>query len=96
MKLLLGCSELHPYSKTGGLADMVGSLGKALASEGHQVGIVTPWYRGTDRKYSDFTRLDWELDLPLGDKRVSGEIWIRSPQKNLVIYFVKVSEFFDR
>ncbi len=31
MKILLASSEIHPYSKTGGLADMVGSLGKALA-----------------------------------------------------------------
>lgn len=96
MKLLLASSELHPYAKTGGLADMVGSLGKALASEGHQVGMVTPWYRGTDRKYKDFKKLDWDLNLPLGDDWVSGEIWIREPQKNLILYFVKVPEFYDR
>lgn len=96
MKLLLASSELHPYSKTGGLADMVGSLGKALASEGHQVGIVTPWYKGTDRKYSDFKKLDWKLELPLGDDLESGEIWYREPQKNLIVYFVKHPEFYER
>jgi starch synthase len=32
----------------------------------------------------------------LGDKWVSGEIWYREPQKNLIIYFVKVPEFYDR
>ncbi len=96
MKLLLASSELHPYSKTGGLADMVGSLGKALASEGHQVGMVTPWYRGTDRKYTDFRRLDWNLNLPLGDRWVAGEIWFREPQKNLIVYFIKMPEFYDR
>ena len=31
MKVLLASSEVHPFSKTGGLADMVGALGKALA-----------------------------------------------------------------
>lgn len=96
MKLLLASSELHPYSKTGGLADMVGSLGKALAGEGHQVGIVTPWYRGTDRKYSDFRKLDWQLELPLGDTLESGEIWVREPQKNLTVYFVKHPGFYER
>ncbi len=30
MKILLASSEVHPFSKTGGLADMVGALGKAL------------------------------------------------------------------
>ena len=31
MKILLASSEVHPYSKTGGLADMVGALAKTLA-----------------------------------------------------------------
>ena len=42
MKILLACSEVHPYSKSGGLADMVGALGKFLARDGNQVGIVRP------------------------------------------------------
>ena len=51
MKILLASSEVHPYSKTGGLADMVGSIGKAMGKAGHQVGIVTPLYRGIFEKY---------------------------------------------
>ena len=35
MKILLACSEVHPYSKSGGLADMVGALGKFLARDGN-------------------------------------------------------------
>ncbi|HEY6228218.1 MAG TPA: glycogen/starch synthase, partial [Verrucomicrobiae bacterium] len=31
MRILLVSSEVHPYSKTGGLADMVGALAKSLA-----------------------------------------------------------------
>ena len=96
MKLLLATSELHPYSKTGGLADMVGSLARALASEGHQVGVVTPWYLGTDRKYSDFKRLDWRLDLPLGEGWQSAEVWYREPQKNLIVYFIRKPEYYER
>ena len=52
MKILLASSELHPYSKTGGLADMVGALAKFLAKAGHRVGVVTPLYRGIQEKYS--------------------------------------------
>ena len=51
MKILLATSELHPYSKTGGLADMVGALAKALGRAGHQVGVVTPLYRGILETY---------------------------------------------
>src|SRR5204863_8710413 len=42
MKILLASSEVFPFSKTGGLADMVGALAKALGRAGHQVGLVTP------------------------------------------------------
>ena len=51
MKILLASSEVHPFSKTGGLADMVGALGKALARAGHEARIVTPLYRGIREKF---------------------------------------------
>jgi glycogen synthase len=46
MKILLASSEVFPFSKTGGLADMVGALAGALANEGHEARVVTPLYRG--------------------------------------------------
>jgi len=39
-------SEAHPFSKTGGLADVASALPKALAELGHDVTVVTPRYRG--------------------------------------------------
>jgi starch synthase len=35
MRILLASSEVYPFSKTGGLADMVGALGRALVKAGH-------------------------------------------------------------
>ena len=66
MKILLASSEVHPFSKTGGLADMVGALGKALASAGQEVRIVTPLYRGIREKFPEMRRVDWQFNLPLG------------------------------
>lgn len=37
-------SEVAPWSKTGGLADVVGALPAALAARGHRVMVVTPRY----------------------------------------------------
>jgi glycogen synthase len=52
MKILLASSEVHPFSKTGGLADMVGALGKALAhAPATRLRIVTPLYRGIREKF---------------------------------------------
>jgi starch synthase len=39
-------SEVHPFAKTGGLADVLGALPRALAKLGHQVDVVMPRYRG--------------------------------------------------
>ncbi len=44
MKILFVASEVHPYSKTGGLADVAHALPRALADAGHEVLVVTPAY----------------------------------------------------
>lgn len=43
--MLFATSEVHPFSKTGGLGDVSGALPHALATLGHEVLVVTPWYR---------------------------------------------------
>lgn len=96
MRLLVVSSELHPYSKSGGLADMVGALAKTLASQGHHVGVVTPLYRGVRQKFSDLQKFDWALDLPLGADRMQGGVWVSEPADNLTIYFIDQPDFFDR
>jgi starch synthase len=96
MKILLASSEVHPFSKTGGLADMVGALGKALAHAGHEVRIVTPLYRGIREKFPAIRREDWKFDLPLGLKREQGNLWSLKLAKNLTVFFVDHPDFFDR
>lgn len=44
MKILYVASEMVPFIKTGGLADVAGSLPFALKKEGHQVSVVLPLY----------------------------------------------------
>src|SRR6266568_2610205 len=47
MRILFVASEGLPFSKTGGLADVVEALPKALVVQGHEVAVVLPRYRGT-------------------------------------------------
>jgi starch synthase len=95
MNILLVSSEVHPYSKTGGLADMIGALAKSLAKAGHKVGVVTPLYLGLREHLPDlkFAQL---LDLPLGAQRIHGEIWTIEPQQGLTIYFLDQPGFYHR
>ena len=96
MNILLASSEVLPYSKTGGLADMTGALAKALARAGHRVGLVTPLYRGIRAQFPELRQLDWEMDLPLGPQRVAGEVWTLEPAERLTVYFVRQDAFYDR
>src|SRR5882724_3030034 len=47
MRILFVASEGLPFSKTGGLADVVEALPKALVARGHEVAVILPRYRGT-------------------------------------------------
>jgi starch synthase len=48
MRILMVASEVWPFAKTGGLADVLGALPRALAKRGHTVDVVLPRYRGVD------------------------------------------------
>jgi starch synthase len=96
MKILLASSELHPWSKTGGLADMVGALGKALARAGHTVGAVTPLYSGIRERFPEIRKLDYFLEVPLGPRRVQAEVWTLEPVPGLTVYFIHAPEFYQR
>ncbi|UCH25074.1 MAG: glycogen synthase [Trueperaceae bacterium] len=45
MRILFVSSEVFPFSKTGGLADVSGALPKSLVDLGSEILVITPWYR---------------------------------------------------
>ena len=49
LRILAVTSEMMPYAKTGGLADVAGALPKALAALGHDVAVALPFYGSIDR-----------------------------------------------
>jgi starch synthase len=52
LKILFVSSEASPLAKVGGLADVVGSLPRALRALGHDVRIVLPQYDGLETRYT--------------------------------------------
>jgi starch synthase len=96
VKILLASSEVHPYSKTGGLGDAVGALGKALAKAGHEVAIVTPLHRGVRERFVGLRRVDWRFDLPSGAKRVDAALLAHDVGPRLTTYFIDKPEYFNR
>ncbi len=56
MNVAFCSSEVYPFAKTGGLADVSGALPLALAALGHDVKVFMPWYKGIEpqKHYDDF------------------------------------------
>lgn len=75
---------------------MVAALAKALGRAGHQVGLVTPLYRGIREKFPEVRWMDYRINLPLGNEWVSAEVWTHQPSEGVTVYFIHRPEFFDR
>ena len=53
MKVLYAASEAVPFCKTGGLADVAGSLPPALAAQGVETAVILPLYRRVKERFVD-------------------------------------------
>jgi starch synthase len=67
MNILFISSEVAPYSKTGGLGDVLGALPAALAARGHEVMVVTPLYRSTKVPPLENLGAQVRLKFPFGE-----------------------------
>lgn len=88
-------SEATPYAKTGGLADVIGSLPPALLSIGHDVRLVLPWYRSVQPSSVDPQKHRRQLEVPLGN-RIYQVSWGTGNLRGVPVYFIHYPEFFDR
>ena len=69
MKILFVAAEGAPFSKTGGLGDVIGALPKSLVKQGHQVGVILPYYDMTDAKFGDQVEDLFYFEVSVGWRR---------------------------
>lgn len=98
MRIVQVCSEAVPFAKTGGLADVTGSLSKALAELGHSMTLILPLYsRFVAKTGVPLQPLGGPFEIPLGDRRVLIELKTCSlPGSDVQVVFVDQPGFFDR
>ena len=53
MHIVFAASECTPWAKTGGLADVVSGLPRALTKMGHKVSVFIPYYRQVAKALPD-------------------------------------------
>ena len=95
MKILYATSEAVPFCKTGGLADVAGSLPKALAEQGAEVAVILPLYQRVKERFGgqlkfecyDYVNLAWRHSYcGLFSLERDGVTW----------YFVDNEQYFNR
>src|SRR5262245_6803517 len=96
MRILIASSEIYPYSKTGGLADMVGGLARTLALAGHEVRAMVPLYLETRNRVSGLQLQNPALDIALGSKRIHASVSRLITPEGLKIDFIDQPDFFHR
>ncbi len=95
MKIVILSSEVVPFAKTGGLADVAGALPKFLSRAGADVRVVTPLYRETKKRglplrpLGDAIGIDW-----LGKKDRFSAFEYRADGATFL--FVERDDYFDR
>ena len=92
MKILFLSSEGLPYSKTGGLADVVQALPKALAEMGHEVAVLLPRYRGNKIA----STLVSSVTITMGDELRFPAIAEGAAVAGVRYFFVVDRGFYDR
>jgi starch synthase len=95
MNVLLASSEVVPFAKTGGLADVAGALPKALRRLGIDVRIVMPNYRGIEEKGFPLTYTGLRISCPISQRLVEGEL-LETRHDGIPVYLIDKDEYFYR
>jgi starch synthase len=98
MKIAEVSPEIIPYAKTGGLADVVGTLPLYLEKAGHEISMFMPFYKSVKKSGIDIKLLDITFDIPIDDIKHTVTLWksIHHGSKNIAIYFIQRDEYYDR
>ena len=82
MKILQVASEMVPFAKTGGLADVAGALPLALEEWGEDIIVALPRYKAVDPAKFKIIKLNNDISYSIIGK-------------NIKVYFIENNKYFD-
>ncbi|HEV8440562.1 MAG TPA: glycogen synthase GlgA [Methylomirabilota bacterium] len=95
LRVLFIASEVEPFAKTGGLADVAAALPAALAALGHDVRILMPKYRGVEA-HGELRMAVPKISIQFGDREVEGALLEGRTGSAVPIYFLAQDHYYDR
>ncbi len=99
MKIAFVTSEVEPFSKTGGLADVSGSLPKELTKLGAEVLLFSPFYKNVKEKDFRFSKIDFgfEPSVIINGKETKFDVYeTKLPRNKVKYYFIDAPQYFHR
>jgi starch synthase len=95
-KILFVSSEVTPFAKTGGLADVSAALPRSLVDMGHEVKVVMPLYRSVIRGNFRLKQRSADYEVSFEGKKIKPMVFYTELGDGLSVCFVENSSFFDR
>ncbi len=97
MNVVFVASEAVPYAKTGGLADVIGALPRALERQGHTTAVFLPSYRCVRSAGAAIKPTGIDLTIPVGSEWIEGSVYSSvQPGSTVTFYLIDQPRFFDR
>ncbi len=96
IKVLFVASEIEPYAKTGGLADVSSALPKALAGKGIEVKSVMPLYSKVNREKYKLKKVMDMACVHMGNCEEWFSVYHTNEPYGNDVYFIEFSKYFDR
>ncbi|NCQ53771.1 MAG: glycogen synthase, partial [Caldiserica bacterium] len=94
MRIGIVASEATPFSKTGGLADVSGSLFKVFNKLGNETYLFLPYYKETRSKINDVNKGS-KISIKIGGKNIEGRILSKEISKGMNIILIEQNGYFD-
>ncbi len=91
-------SEVAPFAKTGGLADVAAALPTHLQGQGHDVRVFMPLYARIDASKVDFTPVDFlsDINVRMGSNVFTFSVFVgRAKGSDVDIYFVNCPQLYS-
>ncbi len=95
MNVIMAAPEAFPYAKTGGLADMAGTLAKELSRLKINVLLIMPFYRVVKESITP-EDLGKSFAVEIGGERISGRLYRDGKNRNPGAVFIGCDKFYDR
>lgn len=96
IKVLLVSSEVAPFSKTGGLADVSGSLPIALKHLGCDIKVATPLYKVVRESGCILEKVLKGLKVKVGKRVVKGDISVAVLNGEVDTYVIEQDQYYNR